>query len=103
MSNNYIENTIDCCLGLQVKKEAAQNGAGPSGTGGAAPQKAVRVKKEYDTPGQTMDTPDEIDPLRKFYTSLIKQRPDSEMAKKWCAAAVDTFNNATLFRLKLPN
>lgn len=25
----------------------------------------------------------QTDPLRKFYTSLLQQRPDSEMAKKW--------------------
>lgn len=25
------------------------------------------------------------DPLRKFYTSLLKQRPESEMARRWCA------------------
>ncbi len=26
------------------------------------------------------------DSLRKFYTSLLEQRPESEMAKKWCVA-----------------
>lgn len=44
----------------------------------------VKVKKEYDLPGQTRETPDENDPLRKFYTTLLDQRPDSQMAKKWC-------------------
>lgn len=46
--------------------------------------KAKREKKEYPNIGQTRDTPPETDPLRKFYTSLLSQRPDSEMAKKWC-------------------
>ncbi|GAB4813504.1 hypothetical protein N2152v2_000550 [Parachlorella kessleri] len=46
--------------------------------------KPPRVKKEYDLPGQTRDTPPENEPLRKFYTSLLEQRPDSEMAMKWC-------------------
>lgn len=47
-------------------------------------EKRVVVKKEYDKPGQTRETPPEIDPLHKFYTTLKQQRPDSEMAKKWC-------------------
>jgi hypothetical protein len=42
------------------------------------------VRKEYDVPGQTKDTPPEGDPLRKFYGSLLVQRPDSEMARSWC-------------------
>ncbi len=28
------------------------------------------------------------DPLRRFYTSLLSQRPDSEMALKWCVGPV---------------
>ncbi|KAK2076270.1 hypothetical protein QBZ16_001202 [Prototheca wickerhamii] len=44
----------------------------------------LEVKKEYALPGQTRDTPEEGDPLRKFYTSLLEQRPESEMARKWC-------------------
>ncbi|KAL0047295.1 hypothetical protein WJX82_000105 [Trebouxia sp. C0006] len=47
-------------------------------------EKRVIVKKEYDKPGQTRETPPEIDPLHKFYTTLKQQRPDSDMAKKWC-------------------
>ncbi|DBA84694.1 TPA: hypothetical protein ACH3X1_005949 [Trebouxia sp. C0004] len=47
-------------------------------------EQRVVVKKEYDRPGQTRETPPEIDPLHKFYTTLKQQRPDSEMAKKWC-------------------
>lgn len=34
---------------------------------------------------QTKDTPLEDDPLRRFYTSLLEQRPDSDMARRWCA------------------
>ena len=42
--------------------------------------------KKYNFPliGQTKATPEENDPLRKFYTSLLKQKPNSEMAIKWC-------------------
>ncbi|DBA74798.1 hypothetical protein WJX79_003606 [Trebouxia sp. C0005] len=47
-------------------------------------ERRVVIKKEYDKPGQTRETPPEIDPLHKFYTTLKQQRPDSEMAKKWC-------------------
>lgn len=32
----------------------------------------------------------QTDPLRKFYTSLLEQRPDSEMAKKWCGMGMLT-------------
>ena len=35
-------------------------------------------------PGQKYATPEETDSLRIFYTSLLKQRPNSEMALKWC-------------------
>eukprot|EP00878_Enallax_costatus_P035694 GHUV01039892.1.p1 GENE.GHUV01039892.1~~GHUV01039892.1.p1 ORF type:complete len:174 (+),score=96.85 GHUV01039892.1:329-850(+) len=50
----------------------------------AAAAKQLRVKKEFDLPGQTRETPDETDPLRKFYTSLLQEKPDSFMARKWC-------------------
>lgn len=42
-------------------------------------------KKVYEMPGQTRDTPPEEDPLRRFYTSLLEQVPNSEMARRWCA------------------
>ncbi|KAL3135432.1 hypothetical protein ABBQ32_007614 [Trebouxia sp. C0010 RCD-2024] len=58
----------------KAKKPRAKKGEG---------EKKVSVKKEYEKPGQTRDTPSEIDPLRRFYTTLREQRPDSEMAKKW--------------------
>mmetsp|Transcript_6782 Transcript_6782/g.15003 ORF Transcript_6782/g.15003 Transcript_6782/m.15003 type:complete len:345 (-) Transcript_6782:711-1745(-) len=60
-----------------VKREKAENGAAPA-------DKKERIKKEYDMPGQTRDTPPETDSLRKFYTSLLQQRADSDMARKWC-------------------
>ncbi|KAL6755408.1 hypothetical protein V8C86DRAFT_223593 [Haematococcus lacustris] len=47
-------------------------------------EKVAKVKKEFDMPGQTRDTPPETDSLRKFYTSLLEQKSDSAMAKKWC-------------------
>ncbi|KAL3131344.1 hypothetical protein ABBQ38_000630 [Trebouxia sp. C0009 RCD-2024] len=59
----------------KAKKPRAKKGEG---------EKKVTVKKEYEKPGQTRETPSEIDPLRRFYTTLREQRPDSEMAKKWC-------------------
>jgi hypothetical protein len=40
--------------------------------------------KEFPKEGQTKPTPPESDSLRKFYTSLLKQKKDSEMALKWC-------------------
>lgn len=33
--------------------------------------------------GQKKKTPGKEDPLRKFYSSLFKQNPNSEMAAKW--------------------
>jgi hypothetical protein len=38
----------------------------------------------YDMPGQTKPRPDEDAPLTIYYTSLLEQRPDSEIANKWC-------------------
>lgn len=64
-----------------MKKEAAPATTGPS----QASQKTQRVKRVFDMPGQTRDTPPENDPLRRFYTSLLEQTPDSEMARRWCA------------------
>ena len=29
----------------------------------------------------------QVDPLRRFYSSLHEQIPDSDMAKKWCGLA----------------
>ncbi|GIL52455.1 hypothetical protein Vafri_8332 [Volvox africanus] len=61
-----------------------------NGKAAAAPKKVKeegkqpREKKEYDMPGQTREPPPETDSLRKFYTSLLEQRPESELAKKWC-------------------
>lgn len=49
-----------------------------------ATDKPEKEKKVYDLPGQTRDTPEENDPLRKFYATLLEQRPDSGMARKWC-------------------
>ncbi len=106
-------------------------------------KKPAKVKKEFDLPGQTRETPPEVrggagardsparppagwaapaaaggadgrrglepwasapdaaavaaaaparpapqtDPMRKFYTSLLEQTAESEMARRWCAAA----------------
>jgi hypothetical protein len=33
--------------------------------------------------GQKKTSPSKTDPLRKFYSSLLKQNPKSEMATKW--------------------
>jgi hypothetical protein len=40
-------------------------------------------RKEYPLVGQKRDTPDETDSLRKFYSSLRLQKPESEMAEMW--------------------
>jgi hypothetical protein len=41
------------------------------------------LKKEYPLSYQKKDTPGESDPMRRFYTSLLKQK-ESPMAFKWC-------------------
>ncbi len=41
-------------------------------------------KPKYSKLGQKHKTPLETDSLRIFYTSLLKQNPNSEMALKWC-------------------
>ncbi|KAB2077424.1 hypothetical protein E1A91_A06G100100v1 [Gossypium mustelinum] len=43
----------------------------------------VREKKVYTLPGQKHDPPEEREPLRIFYESLLKQIPTSEMAEFW--------------------
>lgn len=49
-------------------------------------KKALKVKTEskFGRMGQTKDTPPEKDALRRFYCSLLRQKPDSKMAMKWC-------------------
>lgn len=64
---------------LQHEPSSQQGSGAPSS--GAKPAK---VKKEYELPGQTRETPPETDPVRKFYTSLLDQNPTSEMAQRWC-------------------
>jgi hypothetical protein len=41
------------------------------------------IKKPFKKFGQKRITPDKNDALRKFYSSLHKQNPKSEMAMKW--------------------
>jgi hypothetical protein len=41
-------------------------------------------KYEYKKKGQKKETPPLHDPLRIFYTSLLRQKPHSELAIKWC-------------------
>ena len=65
------------------KKPATEKKGGKSAGDGKGEDKK-KPRKVYDMPGQTRDTPDEEDPLRRFYTSLLEQIPSSEMAKKWC-------------------
>lgn len=43
-----------------------------------------KITKKYARLGQTKDTPCDSDPLRRFYESLLVQKPDSMMATKWC-------------------
>ncbi|CAN6456624.1 unnamed protein product [Victoria cruziana] len=45
--------------------------------------KTKSEKKVYTLPGQRYDPPQEREPLRIFYESLLKQRPESEMAEFW--------------------
>lgn len=49
----------------------------------AASGKPKVERKEYELPGQKRDTPEEGDSMRKFYVSLRKQKPGSEMAVVW--------------------
>ena len=65
----------------EPKKMASEKKASPSKEKSAEMTKTKRV---FEKPGQTRPEPEEDDPLRKFYTSLLEQVPDSEMAKRWC-------------------
>jgi hypothetical protein len=44
-----------------------------------------KARPKYDRPGQTRPTPPESDPLRRYYTSLYSQQPDSALAQRFCA------------------
>jgi hypothetical protein len=58
-----------------VKKEDGSN---------PAVRPVKRERKTFQVPGQTRDTPDENDPLRRFYSSLLAQNTKSEIARRWC-------------------
>eukprot|EP00889_Picochlorum_renovo_P001865 jgi/Picre1/28895/NNA_004291.t1 len=79
--------------GSKKKKKEKKRKAEESGKGVAAGKKAEgdgaqkRVRKVFDKPGQTRETPPEEDPQRRFYTSLLEQNPKSEMAQKWKRSA----------------
>mmetsp|Transcript_4720 Transcript_4720/g.8574 ORF Transcript_4720/g.8574 Transcript_4720/m.8574 type:complete len:355 (-) Transcript_4720:545-1609(-) len=47
-------------------------------------ENGTKAVKKFGMPGQTKETPPENDSLRKFYISLLSQKPNSDMAKKWC-------------------
>ena len=69
------------------KGPTAKAGSAEAGASQSFPVKSVpKPKVVYDMPGQTRAKPDEEEPLAIFYTSLLQQRPDSELANKWCAA-----------------
>merc|ERR1712188_120254 len=63
------------------KTEGKVKGEGASEK--SATKASANGKKVYDLPGQTRETPEETDPVRKFYESLSKQKPESIMARKW--------------------
>jgi len=44
----------------------------------------ISSSSKYEKLGQTKPTPGESDSLRRFYTSLLRQNPNSRMAMKWC-------------------
>ena len=70
----------------KVKAEVRDEVKAGGGRGGEEAKKVKRevVRKEYPNPGQRRDTPSASDPQRKFYASLLKQVPSSEMATTWC-------------------
>lgn len=73
--NTIVENRVQ-------KTEGGGDAGGKKATQSDGVQK--RVRKVFDKPGQTRETPPEEDPQRRFYTSLLEQKPKSEMAQKWC-------------------
>jgi hypothetical protein len=46
--------------------------------------KIPKSKTKYEKIGQKFKTPSDDDSLLKFYKSLLKQKPSSVMAMKWC-------------------
>jgi len=64
---------------IEKKKASKSNGAAKK----EQQNGKKREKKVYDMPGQTRETPEENDPIRKFYESLSTQKPASEMAQFW--------------------
>lgn len=44
----------------------------------------MNKEKVFKKPGQKKTTPPPSDPLYRFYTSLLRQKPESKLAMKWC-------------------
>jgi hypothetical protein len=80
---SMVESTLKATA--EVKAEvAAPTPAKEKTPAKAKPVKEPVEKKVYALTGQKRDTPAETDSSYKFYTSLRKQRPESEMAEVWC-------------------
>ena len=62
----------------------AQTCTQSQGTSSTLQSSQKKEKVKYEMPGQTRATPGLEDPLRRFYESLLKQKPSSEMAESWC-------------------
>lgn len=48
------------------------------------PEKKTITKTNGKKP-KVKEAPPEHDPLRRFYVSLLKEKPGSKMAQAWCA------------------
>lgn len=67
-----------------VKRIVVNNGSGNNTLPVKKTSKGAVTKTKFAKPGQRYETPKETDPLYQFYFSLLKQKPDSQMAIKWC-------------------
>lgn len=69
-----------------VKKKKVADKVEDKGTEKKLKVKATIKKSisKFGKIGQKKETPPEGDPLRKFYTSLLLQNKNSQMALKWC-------------------
>jgi len=81
------ENT-DTCTWVVGSGCKAVSTSGKKGKATKTDKKKVETKPKPQAKAAKAITkkeaPSKDDPLRKFYTSLLKERPSSEMAQKWC-------------------
>lgn len=68
----------------EVKKKSPAKKASAKKSSKDTAAKPVKSEAKYEKVGQRKATPEPLNAYRLFYSSMFEQKPDSELAEKWC-------------------